>query len=113
MPTLRNTNPLGQVDLPLIGRQGDPVGETGSGCLEPGEQFDVSDEHAAKLLEQDGNYAPADPVAQKIADQIAAARAELERGDWTDVTPHVSGLPEGMRAEIQLPVTDDDDKDAV
>lgn len=56
MPVLRNTNPLGQVDLPLIGRQGDPLGQAGSGCLEPGEEFDVSDDHAKVLLEQVGNY---------------------------------------------------------
>jgi hypothetical protein len=53
---IRNVNPLGQVDLPLIGRQQDPVGETGSGCLEPGEEFDVAAEHAKILLEQVGNY---------------------------------------------------------
>lgn len=45
MPTLKNANPLGAVDLPLIGR-----------TLEAGEEFEVSDEHAAVLLEQVGNY---------------------------------------------------------
>jgi len=53
---LRNVNPLGQVDLPLIRREGDPVGEAGRGCLEPGEVFDVDDATAAHLLEQVGNY---------------------------------------------------------
>lgn len=56
MPTLRNVNPLGAVDLPLIGRQGEPFGEPGSGCLEPGEEFEVTAEQAAQLLEQVGNY---------------------------------------------------------
>ena len=42
---LRNTNPLGAVDLPLIGR-----------TLDAGEVFDVSDENGALLLEQVGNY---------------------------------------------------------
>lgn len=42
---LRNTNPLGAVDLPLIGR-----------TLAPGEEFDVPDEAGAALLEQVGNY---------------------------------------------------------
>lgn len=42
---LRNTNPLGAVDLPLIGR-----------TLEPGEVFDVTDTQGAVLLEQVGNY---------------------------------------------------------
>lgn len=66
MPTLRNINPLGEVDLPLIGREGDngeyakpddngyeartPV--HGLGCLERGEEFTVTDEQAAVLLEQ-------------------------------------------------------------
>ena len=52
MPTvrLRNINPLGQVDLPLIGRQegGDlaTLGVHGAGCLEPGEVFEVDAELA-------------------------------------------------------------------
>lgn len=45
MPTLKNTNPLGDVDLPLIGRS-----------LAAGEEFEVSDEQAATLLAQAGNY---------------------------------------------------------
>ena len=42
---LRNVNPLGEVDLPLIGRS-----------LEAGEEFEVDDETGAALLEQVGNY---------------------------------------------------------
>jgi len=45
VPVLRNINPLGEVDLPLIGRS-----------LAAGEEFEVSDEHAAILLEQEQNY---------------------------------------------------------
>jgi hypothetical protein len=45
MPKLKNTNPLGAVDLPLIGRS-----------LEPGEEFEVPDEQALALLEQVGNF---------------------------------------------------------
>lgn len=45
MPKLRNTNPLGAIELPLIGR-----------VLKAGEEFEVSDEQAARLLEQVGNY---------------------------------------------------------
>ncbi len=42
---LRNTNPLGAVDLPLIGR-----------VLQPGEEFEVAPEQAENLLSQVGNY---------------------------------------------------------
>lgn len=45
MPTLRNINPLGAVELPLIRR-----------VLEAGEEFEVSDEIAEHLLEQTTNY---------------------------------------------------------
>lgn len=45
MATLRNTNPLGAVDLPLIGR-----------TLQAGEEFEVEDEHVDNLLSQVGNY---------------------------------------------------------
>lgn len=38
---LRNISPMGQLDVPAIGRQGEPFGEPGSGCLEPGEVFEV------------------------------------------------------------------------
>lgn len=49
---LRNTNPLGQVDLPLIGRQedenGSTLGEHGVGCLEPGEVFEIDADLAGR-----------------------------------------------------------------
>lgn len=49
---LRNINPLGQVDLPLVGRQEDESGSTlgveGVGCLEPGEVFEVDEELAGR-----------------------------------------------------------------
>lgn len=37
---LRNINPLGAVDLPLLRREGEPYGQEGAGCLEAGEEFD-------------------------------------------------------------------------
>lgn len=52
MPKLRNINPLGYVDLPLIGRSGPSDDETadvsGVGCLHPGEVFEVTAEQAGK-----------------------------------------------------------------
>lgn len=53
---LRHINPMGHVDVPLLRRQGEPVGTEGSGCLEPGEVFEVSAEIAERLLEQVDNY---------------------------------------------------------
>ena len=50
---LRNTNPLGEVDLPLIGRS-----------LAAGEEFDVDDETGTALLEQVGNYELAEEAAE-------------------------------------------------
>lgn len=45
MARLKNVNPIGAVDFPLLGR-----------VLEAGEEFDVDDDTAALLLEQDGNF---------------------------------------------------------
>lgn len=56
MARLVNTNPLGDIDLPLIGR-----------TLAAGEEFEVSDDIAAELLEQVGNYAPAKAPKGKTA----------------------------------------------
>lgn len=53
---IRNTSPLGRIDVPSLGRQGDVVGE-GVGCLEPGEVIDVRDDDvAALLLAQPANF---------------------------------------------------------
>lgn len=53
---LRNINPLGAVDVPILRRQGEPFGTEGLGCLEPGEVFDCPDDIAEGLLEQSANY---------------------------------------------------------
>lgn len=63
---IRNINPLGRVDVPLLRRQGDVEGE-GRGCLEPGEVIDVPDDVAAELLEQTTNFEAAEPRARKEA----------------------------------------------
>jgi len=54
---LKNVNPLGAVDLPLIGR-----------TLEPGEVFEVTDAHGKHLLEQAGNYVEVKAPATKKGD---------------------------------------------
>lgn len=87
MTVLRNINPLGQVDLPLIGRQGDPVGAPGTGCLEPGEEFECTPDQARVLLAQTGNYEPADAEAQQLADELAAEAAPVEEPAPTPPAP--------------------------
>ncbi len=52
---IRNINPLGRVDVPLLRRQGDIEGE-GRGCLEPGEVITVTAAIGAALLEQTTNF---------------------------------------------------------
>jgi len=75
---LRNTNPLGRVDLPIIGREGDELGE-GLACLEPGEEFDVDDEIGAALLQQVGNFEPVDGPALVAAAVMLARTPEPEQ----------------------------------
>lgn len=45
MKKIRNINPVGAVDVPLLGR-----------VLEPGEVVEVDDKTAATLLKQPDNY---------------------------------------------------------
>lgn len=75
---LRNVNPLGQVDLPLLAREGEPLGQEGEGCLEPREVFDCRDDLAAALLEQLGNFEPAEGA--EPADEQAQPRLRKGAG---------------------------------
>lgn len=45
---LRNINPMGHVDVPVLYRQGEPFDEPGSGCLTPGEVFEVDEKVAGR-----------------------------------------------------------------
>lgn len=80
MPKLRNINPLGHVDVPLLGREGGPTTTwkcpkpsecgpdheheevkvsdeyRGTGCLEPVEVFEVDAETAKQLLEHSESF---------------------------------------------------------
>lgn len=76
---LRNINPIGQADVPLLYRQGEPFDQHGAGCLEPGEEFDVTEDQARRLLPQMSNYEPADDEARQLLDDLAAeAQQEAE-----------------------------------
>lgn len=69
MAKLRNTNPLGDVFFPLLGRD-----------LAAGEEFEVDDATAAELLKQAGNFEPVsgdvdyDSLTVADLEQIAAQR---------------------------------------
>lgn len=75
---LRNINPIGLVDVPLLYRQGEPFDTEGVGCLQPGEVFDVTAEQARQLLAQDGNYEAADAEGQQVLEDMRAAAAAAE-----------------------------------
>ena len=62
---LRNISPLGHMDVPSIGRAGEPIGEPGKGCLEPGEEFDVDDKVAPSLLALEGVFEAVKSAAAK------------------------------------------------
>ena len=51
MPSIRNINPLGDIDVPLLGR-----------TVAANEVVEVTDEQAEKLLMQTGNYESATPL---------------------------------------------------
>jgi hypothetical protein len=53
MPLIRNVSPLGDLDVPLLGR-----------ILAAGEEVDVPKETAALLLAQPDNFQPVTPAAK-------------------------------------------------
>lgn len=68
MPKLRNVNPLGDVDVPILGR-----------TLEAGEEFETDDETAALLLAQVGNYAAVgDAMDVMTVEQLKELAAERD-----------------------------------
>lgn len=69
MATLRNVNPCGAVDLPLLGR-----------VVEAGEEFDIADDLAAGLLEQVGNYESVSVPATKTTAKRAATSTDTQEG---------------------------------
>lgn len=108
--TLRNTNPLGQVDLPIALRQGDPVGTDGAGCLEPGEEFEIdaliagrpptgdpdSDDYdpGEGLLAQLGNY-------EHVSGELVPAPDRVPGGKVDDVLAWVAGDPVKATAALE------------
>lgn len=56
---IKNVSPLGELDVPLLGS-----------ILDAGEELEVSEDHARKLLPQAENYQPVDDEATALADEI-------------------------------------------
>ena len=75
VPKLRNINPLGAVDLPLIGRS-----------LEAGEEFDCTAEQAKHLLEQAGNYQLATDKKPSTPREKAAPKQPADEPKTSDPT---------------------------
>ncbi|TCJ23022.1 SAP domain-containing protein [Nocardioides jejuensis] len=118
---LRNINPIGHVDVPILRRQGpvsdaclaDPDGicrcEHGVGCLAPGEVFDCPEEIAGRvpsetdpgegLLAQVGNYELVDPdnlSALTVAElRDLATERGIDLGDATKKADIVAAIEKG------------------
>jgi hypothetical protein len=69
---LRNVNPLGHVDVPILGRVGDADDQPGEGCLIPLEEFECDADLAEELLKQVGNYELVDdnPLAHMTVPEL-------------------------------------------
>lgn len=74
---VRNISPLGHVDVPLLRRQGEPFDEVGRGCLQPGEEIDVTEDQARQLLPQRGNFEAVDAEAMGVYQQLVLADDQL------------------------------------
>lgn len=62
---IRNVNPLGAVEVPLLGQ-----------VVDRDATVDVDQEEAERLLPQRMNWAPADEASQAVLDQIAQAERD-------------------------------------
>lgn len=87
MTTFKNISPLGAIDFPLIGREGEPFGEHGTGCLEPGEVFDIPDDLAGKAPSgsvEDGTYDPGwGPLAQPDLFEVVTGKTSKAKATAT------------------------------
>jgi hypothetical protein len=91
MPKLKHINPMGQVDVPVLRRQGEPFGEHGSGCLEPGEVFETTDAIAGRAPQ----WRPA-TEADGLGDEV---NARFETRVVDDLL-EVHDLGEGLLAQV-------------
>lgn len=72
MTIIKNVSPLGDLDVPLLGR-----------FLDAGEEIEVSDDVAERLLPQAENYEPVDDEAKAILAKLypAPEAEEPEEGE--------------------------------
>lgn len=71
---LRNINPLGiELDIPLVRRS-----------VKHGDEFDVTEDQARRLLVVPVNFEPADAEAKAIADELEAETATVSGDDNTE-----------------------------
>jgi len=97
MPKLKNTSPLGALDVPLLRR-----------VVDAGEVFETTEDQARVLLLQHDNYQPADKAAKTLAasltdqqdDDVADSHvgddeADSHVGDDEDAGTPASGEGEG------------------
>lgn len=75
---VRNISPLGHLDVPLIGREGPTLGKAGRGCLEPGEDIEVTADQARILLCQGDVFEPADEEAAALLAEAGPDPAVVE-----------------------------------
>jgi len=92
MPKLKNTSPLGALDVPLLRR-----------VVEADEVFEVTEDQARVLLLQHDNYQPAD----KAAKTLAAALADEQGPDGTETS---GGNDEDAQAPASAQGTEGEDQ---
>lgn len=82
---IKNVSPLGELDVPLLGR-----------FIDYGEEFEVSKDQAERLLPQAENYEPVDDEAKAV---LAAINGEEEAAadEATDPEPAPDPKPTTKR----------------
>lgn len=88
MPMIRNISPLGALDVPLLGR-----------VLEAGEEADVTEDQAERLLTQSDNYEAVDRKAKAVVKAIQEPVKDPEAGADTASPENAAGAPAEGAAE--------------
>ena len=81
---IKNVSPLGELDVPLLGR-----------FIEHGEEFEVSEDQAERLLPQAENYEPVDDEAKAV---LARINGDDEAEEVTEPEPAPDPKPTTKRA---------------